>query len=215
MAEDHVKAVYAAVLNGDLEGAREQVRLALAGGLAADRLLKDGLIAAMGEVGRLFEAGEFYVPEMLVAARAMKGCLEILRPLLVDSDVKPVGTVVIGTVSGDLHDIGKNLVAMMLEGAGFEVHDLGVDVSPQKFVEAVQATDPDIVAMSALLTTTMAEMEATVNALRRAEVLDKARILVGGAPVNAAFAEKIGADGYAPDASQASAVARRLVAAKA
>ena len=196
MAEDHVKAVYAAVLNGDLEGAREQVRLALAGGLAADRLLKDGLIAAMGEVGRLFEAGEFYVPEMLVAARAMKGCLEILRPLLVDSDVKPVGTVVIGTVSGDLHD-------------------LGVDVSPQKFVEAVQATDPDIVAMSALLTTTMAEMEATVNALRRAEVLDKARILVGGAPVNAAFAEKIGADGYAPDASQASAVARRLVAAKA
>ena len=196
MAEDHVKAVYAAVLNGDLEGAREQVRLSLAGGLAADRLLKDGLIAAMGEVGRLFEAGEFYVPEMLVAARAMKGCLEILRPLLVDSDVKPVGTVVIGTVSGDLHD-------------------LGVDVSPQKFVEAVQATDPDIVAMSALLTTTMAEMEATVNALRRAEVLDKARILVGGAPVNAAFAEKIGADGYAPDASQASAVARRLVAAKA
>jgi 5-methyltetrahydrofolate--homocysteine methyltransferase len=168
----------------------------------------------MGEVGRLFEAGEFYVPEMLVAARAMKGCLEILRPLLVDSDVKPVGTVVIGTVSGDLHDIGKNLVAMMLEGAGFEVHDLGVDVSPQKFVEAVQATDPDIVAMSALLTTMMAEMEATVNALRRAEMLDKARILVGGAPVNAAFAEKIGADGYAPDASQASAVARRLVAAK-
>ncbi|OGO16300.1 MAG: methyltransferase [Chloroflexi bacterium RBG_13_68_17] len=214
MAEDHVKAAYAAVLNGDLEGAREQVRLSLAGGLAADRLLKDGLIAAMGEVGRLFEAGEFYVPEMLVAARAMKGCLEILRPLLVDSDVKPVGTVVIGTVSGDLHDIGKNLVAMMLEGAGFEVHDLGVDVSPQKFVEAVQATDPDIVAMSALLTTTMAEMEATVNAPRRAEVLDKARILVGGAPVNAAFAEKIGADGYAPDASQASAVARRLVAAK-
>ena len=212
MAENPVRGVYESVLNGDLEAAREQVHHSLGAGHAAEHVLKEGLIAAMGEVGRLFEAGEYYVPEMLVAARAMKGCLEILRPRLVDSDIKPVGRVVIGTVAGDLHDIGKNLVAMMLEGAGFEVHDLGVDVGPQKFVEAVEAHRPDLVAMSALLTTTMAQMQITLDALRRAEVLDAAKVIVGGAPVNQEFADKLGADGYAADASRAAALARRLVA---
>ncbi|OGO10399.1 MAG: methyltransferase [Chloroflexi bacterium RBG_13_68_17] len=212
MVDDHLQAVYDAVLHGELEGARDHVRQSLAAGTPAVSLLKGGLIAAMSEVGRLFEAGEYYVPEMLVAARAMKGGLEILRPLLIDSDVRPVGKVVIGTVAGDLHDIGKNLVAMLLEGAGFEVYDLGVDVSPQKFVEAVEQHRPEIVAMSALLTTTMAQMETTLDALRRAEVLENARVMVGGAPLNQAFADKIGADGYAPDASQAATLARHLVA---
>jgi 5-methyltetrahydrofolate--homocysteine methyltransferase len=212
MVDDHLQAVYDAVLHGELEGARDHVRQSLAAGTPAVSLLKGGLIAAMSEVGRLFEAGEYYVPEMLVAARAMKGGLEILRPLLIDSDVRPVGKVVIGTVAGDLHDIGKNLVAMMLEGAGFEVYDLGVDVSPQKFVEAVEQHRPEIVAMSALLTTTMAQMETTLDALRRAEVLENVRVMVGGAPLNQAFADKIGADGYAPDASQAATLARHLVA---
>ena len=212
MVDDHLQAVYDAVLHGELEGARDHVRQSLAAGTPAVSLLKGGLIAAMSEVGRLFEAGEYYVPEMLVAARAMKGGLEILRPLLIDSDVRPVGKVVIGTVAGDLHDIGKNLVAMLLEGAGFEVYDLGVDVSPQKFVEAVEQHRPEIVAMSALLTTTMAQMETTLDALRRAEVLQNARVMVGGAPLNQAFADKIGADGYAPDASQAATLARHLVA---
>ena len=212
MVDDHLQAVYDAVLHGELEGARDHVRQSLAAGTPAVSLLKGGLIAAMSEVGRLFEAGEYYVPEMLVAARAMKGGLEILRPLLIDSGVRPVGKVVIGTVAGDLHDIGKNLVAMLLEGAGFEVYDLGVDVSPQKFVEAVEQHRPEIVAMSALLTTTMAQMETTLDALRRAEVLQNARVMVGGAPLNQAFADKIGADGYAPDASQAATLARHLVA---
>jgi len=212
MVDDHLQAVYDAVLHGELEGARDHVRQSLAAGTPAVSLLKGGLIAAMSEVGRLFEAGEYYVPEMLVAARAMKGGLEILRPLLIDSGVRPVGKVVIGTVAGDLHDIGKNLVAMLLEGAGFEVYDLGVDVSPQKFVEAVEQHRPEIVAMSALLTTTMAQMETTLDALRRAEVLENARVMVGGAPLNQAFADKIGADGYAPDASQAATLARHLVA---
>jgi 5-methyltetrahydrofolate--homocysteine methyltransferase len=166
----------------------------------------------MAETGRLFEAGEFYVPEMLVAARAMKGCLELLRPALVASDVQPIGRVVIGTVAGDLHDIGKSLVAMMLEGAGLEVLDLGVDVAPGRFVEAVQHHRPDILAMSALLTTTMAQMAKTMDALRGAGIREKTRVIVGGAPVTEGFAAKIGADGYAPDASRAVTLAKRLLA---
>ncbi len=211
MPEDHVHAVYDAVLNGDLEGARGQLRAALGSGAAADILLRDGLIAAMGEVGRLFEAGEYYVPEMLVAARAMKGCLEILRPLLADSDVRPVGKVVIGTVAGDLHDIGKSLVGMMLEGAGFEVIDLGTDVGPEKFGEAVRMHQPQLVGMSALLTTTMQNMKSTLAALEDSGVRAQVRVMVGGAPVTDAFAREIGADGYAPDASRAVTLAKSLL----
>jgi 5-methyltetrahydrofolate--homocysteine methyltransferase len=212
MDDDALTPVIEAVLDGELDAGRHHVAAALEAGIPAEVILKRGLIEAMGEVGRLFEAGEYYVPEMLVAARVMKGCLEILRPLLIESDVQPVGRVVIGTVAGDLHDIGKNLVAMMMEGAGFEVHDLGVDVSPEEFVEAAEAHRPDIVALSALLTTTMDQMSITLDALRRSEVLDEVKVMVGGAPVNQDFADQIGAEGYAPDASQATALAKRLVA---
>jgi 5-methyltetrahydrofolate--homocysteine methyltransferase len=164
----------------------------------------------MGEVGKLFEVGEYYVPEMLVAARAMKSGLAVIQPLLLDSGVEPVGRVVIGSVEGDLHDIGKSLVAMMLEGAGFEVNDLGVDVSPQGFIAAMKDA-PDIVALSALLTTTMSSMEAAIKAIHEAGLRGQVKIIVGGAPVTAEFASHIGADGYAPDAGQAAALARTLV----
>ncbi|OGO10629.1 MAG: methyltransferase [Chloroflexi bacterium RBG_13_66_10] len=206
-----LQPLYDAILHGRLEAAREEAQAALQAGVAPDRILREGLIEAMTETGRLFEAGEFYVPEMLVAARAMKGCLALLRPALVASDVQPAGRIVIGTVSGDLHDIGKNLVSMMLEGAGFEVLDLGVDVPPQRFLEAVQQDRPDILAMSALLTTTMAQMAKTVDALAAAGIRGKAKVIVGGAPVTEGFAAKIGADGYAPDASRAATLAKHLI----
>jgi 5-methyltetrahydrofolate--homocysteine methyltransferase len=212
MSDAGLQPLHDAIVQGRLEQARGETQAALAAGVPAHRILNDGLIKAMAETGRRFEAGEFYVPEMLIAARAMKGCLEILRPALVASDVQPVGRVVIGTVAGDLHDIGKNLVSMMLEGAGFEVIDLGVDVPPRRFVEAVQQGAPDIVAMSALLTTTMAQMAKTLEALHAAGIRDRAKVIVGGAPITEAFAAKIGADGYAPDASRAATLARQLVA---
>ena len=170
------------------------------------------LIAPMVEVGRLFEENEYFIPEMLIAARAMQGGLAILKPFLVDTDVKPTGKVVAGTVRGDLHDIGKNLVCMMLEGASFEIQDLGVDVSPKKFVNAVRAGGVDIVAMSALLTTTMPGMKGTIEALKVAGLRDKVRVIIGGAPVTDAYAQEIRADGYAPDASQAVRLARSLIA---
>jgi 5-methyltetrahydrofolate--homocysteine methyltransferase len=211
MSDADLQPLYDAIVLGALEQARDETQAALAAGAPADRILNDGLIKAMAETGRRFEAGEFYVPEMLIAARAMKGCLEILRPALVASEVQPVGRVVIGTVAGDLHDIGKNLVSMMLEGAGFEVLDLGVDVPPRRFVEAVQQGAPDIVAMSALLTTTMAQMAKTLEALHAAGIRDRAKVIVGGAPITEAFAANIGADGYAPDASRAATLARQLI----
>ncbi|MCJ7708852.1 MAG: corrinoid protein [Anaerolineales bacterium] len=211
MTNRGLEPLYHAIVNGRLEPAREEVLAALKADVAPDRILKEGLIAAMGETGRLFEAGEFYVPEMLLAARAMKGCLQLLRPALVASDVRPIGRVVIGTVAGDLHDIGKNLVSMMLEGAGFEVLDLGVDVPPPRFVEAVQESQPQIVALSALLTTTMAQMPKTLEALRDADLRDKTKVIVGGAPVTEGFAAKIGADGFAPDASRAATLAKTLI----
>jgi len=162
-------------------------------------------------VGRLFEEGEYFVPEMLVSARAMQACLVVLKPSLVETGVEPIGTVVIGTVQGDLHDIGKNLVAMMLEGVGFAVVDLGVNVKEDKFITAVQEHNPQIVAMSALLTTTMPKMGTTIAALRDSGIDEKIKIMVGGAPVTAAYAESIDADGYAVDASQAASLAKSFL----
>ncbi len=206
-----ITKIYQAVLEGDMSATQAEVRAALRADVSAPEILQNGLIAAMGEVGRLFEEGEYYVPEMLVAARAMKAGLEILQPLLVDSGVEPVGKVIMGTVRGDLHDIGKNLVGMMLEGAGFEIVDLGTDVSPEKFVAALQ-DDIDIVGLSALLTTTMPSMESTIKAIEAAGLRDQVKIIVGGAPVTADYARKIGADGFAPDAGQAVTLAKSLIA---
>ena len=207
-----LEPIYNAVLNGDKDAAVENVQAALDAGTDAGVILQKSLIPAMEKVGQLFEAGEYYVPEMLIAARAMQAGLGLLKPLLVDSDVKPTGKVVIGTVKGDLHDIGKNLVAMMLEGAGFEIHDLGTDVSPDKFITAIKEENVDILAMSALLTTTMPMMETTIKAVDEAGLRDVVKIIIGGAPVTTEYAQKIGADGFAPDASQAASMAKRLVA---
>jgi len=168
-------------------------------------------MTAMSEAGKLFEEGEYFVPELLVAARAMQGGMELLKPLLVAEDVEPVGKVVIGTVKGDLHDIGKNLVGMMLEGAGFEVIDLGTDVDAEKFVEAVKTNNAQMVGMSALLTTTMSNMPSTIEALKQAGLRESVKVMIGGAPVTESFAQQIGADGYAPDASQAAKLALSYV----
>jgi len=206
-----LEPIFKAVLNGDKDATTENVQAALDAGADAGVILQEGLIPAMGEVGRLFEAGEYYVPEMLIAARAMQAGLAILKPLLVDSDIKPTGNVVIGTVKGDLHDIGKNLVGMMLEGAGFEINDLGTDVSPENFISVINEGDVDILAMSALLTTTMPMMETTIKAVDEAGLRNAVKIIIGGAPVTNEYAEKIGADGFAPDASQAASLAKSLV----
>jgi 5-methyltetrahydrofolate--homocysteine methyltransferase len=185
-------------------------KAALDEGTAAKQVLDEGLIAGMDVVGARFKKNEVYIPEVLIAARAMKMSMEILEPELVKAGVEPVGTLLIGTVQGDLHDIGKNLVAMMLKGAGFEVIDLGVDVGPEKFVEQVKNSNAQLIGMSALLTTTMPGMEKTIKALKDAGV--SAKIMIGGAPVTQDFANKIGADGFAPDAASAVDVAKRLVA---
>jgi len=206
---DQIKNIYQAVLEGDMGAVEENVQAALDVGVLPVDILQKGLIAAMGEVGRLFEEGEYFVPEMLIAARAMKAGLTILKPLLVDSGIEPAGKVAVGTVKGDLHDIGKNLVAMMLEGAGFEIVDLGTDVTPEQFVEAVK-DGVDIVGLSALLTTTMPSMEGTIKAIADAGLRDQVKIMIGGAPVTAEYARQIGADGFAPDASQAVTLAKTL-----
>lgn len=204
--------IYQAVLAGDMNGTKVHVQEALDAGVDAGDILQKALIPAMGEVGNLFEQEEYFVPEMLVAARAMQAGLSLLKPLLIDSDIQPEGKVAIGTVRGDLHDIGKNLVGMMLEGAGFEIVDLGTNVGPQQFVEAVKENEVNIIAMSALLTTTMPRMENTVKAIADAGLRDQVKIMIGGAPVTAEYADQIGADGYAPDASQAATLAKTLVA---
>lgn len=204
-----MEKVYLAVLEGDLSATIDEVQTALATGTSASAILQQGLIAAMEEVGHLFEAGEYFVPEMLISARAMQAGLEILKPQLVASGVEPVGKVVIGTVKGDLHDIGKNLVAMMLEGAGFEIVDLGTDVSPEQFIAALD--DVDILGLSALLTTTLHSMESTIQAIQAAGLRDKVKIIVGGAPVTAEYAHKIGADGFAADAGQVVTLAKSLI----
>ncbi len=203
--------IYDAVLDGDAKGAAAAVEAALAAGESPQAILNDACIPAMAEVGALFEEGEKFVPEMLISARAMAAAMTILRPLLVAAGVKNVGKVVLGTVHGDLHDIGKNLVGMMLEGAGFEVIDLGTDVPPQKFVAAVLEHKPDILGMSALLTTTTKSMPLTLNALVEAGVRDQVKVIIGGAPITDDFAKKIGADGFAADAGSAARAARALM----
>lgn len=205
-----IQEIRKAVIEGQGKVVVPKVEQALAEGVTPEAILNDGLISAMAEVGQLFEDGEYFVPEMLIAARAMKGALEIIKPLLVDSGVEPLGRVAIGTVKGDLHDIGKSLVAMMLEGAGFEIMDLGVDVSPEKYIEAVRS-GAQLVAMSALLTTTMPNMKSTIEALTECGLRDRAVVMVGGAPVTQAYADEIGADGYASDASAAVRQAKQLL----
>lgn len=190
----------------------ELVQQALEQGMEPGEILQGGLIAGMDEVGRDFKAGDLFVPEVLIAARAMHAGMNILRPLLAESDVPSVGRYIIGTVKGDLHDIGKNLVKMMLEGAGFETVDLGTDVDPQAFVDAVRQHQPRLMGMSALLTTTMVQMKTTIEALEEAGLRDSVKIMVGGAPVTTVYAEEIGADAYAPDAASAVDLARSLVA---
>ncbi len=207
----HLDSIYQAVLDGNAPGSQAGVKAALAEGTAAEVILRQGLIAAMDEVGRLFEENEYFVPEMLVSARAMQSGLTLLKPYLAESGTSSAGKVVIGTVKGDLHDIGKNLVAMMLEGAGFEVVDLGTDVSPDKFVKAVIEHKPQVVGMSALLTTTMPSMGATVKALTEAGVRDQVKVIIGGAPVTDNFSKQVGADGYSPDASAAVRLTKSLL----
>jgi 5-methyltetrahydrofolate--homocysteine methyltransferase len=197
--------------NGEEEKVAELVQQALDQGMAAGEILSGGLIAGMDEVGRDFKAGDLFVPEVLIAARAMHAGMNILRPLLAESDTPTAGKYVIGTVKGDLHDIGKNLVKMMLEGAGFETVDLGTDVDAAAFVAAVREHQPNLLGMSALLTTTMVNMKATIEALEEAGLRDSVKVMIGGAPVTAAFAEQVGADAYAPDAASAVDTARSLV----
>jgi 5-methyltetrahydrofolate--homocysteine methyltransferase len=206
-----LQQVHDAVLAGDRPGVKARVSEAIQANLHPREVL-DSMIRAMEEVGRLFEVGEYFVPEMLIAARAMQDGMAILKPRLVETDVKSAGLIVAGTVQGDLHEIGKNLVCMLLECAGFMVMDLGMDVSPEKFVQAVKHHHPEIVAMSALLTTTLPNMQATIAALRDANLRDRVKIMVGGAPVTEGYAKQIGADGYAKDASQAVSLAKRLLA---
>lgn len=209
--EPLLNEIFDGTIDGDAVFVAQKVSEALEVGIEPERILDKSLIAAMAEVGALFEEGEYFVPEMLVAARAMKSGLAVLRPRLANSHLAPAGRVITGTVKDDLHDIGKNLVGIMLEGAGFEVHDLGVDVAPQQVVDAVRAGNVDIVALSALLTTTMRNMQATIDALHAAGLRRKVKVIVGGAPVTERFAISIGADGYAPDASQAIKLAKALL----
>jgi len=208
--KNQVESICQAVLEGNVRSVQANIHSALAADVPAAEILQQGLIAAMDEVGYLFEKGEFFVPEMLIAARAMKAGLEILRPLLIDAGVEPAGKMILGTVKGDLHDIGKNLVAMMLEGAGFEIIDLGVDVAPEAFVDAARE-GASLIGMSALLTTTMNNMGVTIEALKVAGLRDKVKVLVGGAPVTQEYADSIGADAFARDASSAARIVRQLV----
>jgi len=197
--------------NGKQDKVAALVQQALDEGVAPEEVLAGGLVAGMDEVGKDFKSGELYVPEVLIAARAMKAGMNILRPLLAESGAPSAGKYLICTVQGDLHDIGKNLVRMMLEGAGFEAVDLGVDIKPDAFVAAVREHQPQVVGLSALLTTTMGQMKATIEALEEAGLRDSVKIMIGGAPVTEAFAKEIGADAYAPDAATAVDVARSLV----
>lgn len=207
-----IKQLSQAVLNGDAPAAHDLTQQALAEGLDPLKMVNEHLVPAMDEVGRRFECSEYFVPELLISARAMKASLELIRPLLTARGDKPVGRVVIGTVKGDLHDIGKNLVASLLEGGGFEVIDLGVNVPPEKFIATIQEKSVNIVAMSALLTTTMPAMKATIDALQRAGVRKQVKVLVGGAPITQKFAEEIGADGYSESAVGAVSLAKQALA---
>lgn len=209
--ESIIKGIYTDILEGNHKTIQAKVQSAIQAGTEPSAILQKGMIAAMAEVGRLFEQGEFYIPEMLVAARAMQAGLAVLKPQLVSSQIQPVGKVAIGTVTGDLHDIGKNLVGMMLEGAGFEIIDLGTDAGPEKFIDAVANHDVEILALSALLTTTMPNMKVIIDALTEAGLRQRVKIIIGGAPVTQNYAQAIGADGYAPDASRAVSLAKSLL----
>jgi len=204
-----LKALSEAIITGDQARALDLTKEAIAEGISPETILNEGLISGMDTIGVRFKNNEVYIPEVLIAARAMKSALEVLEPKLVEAGVEPVGKAVMGTVQGDLHDIGKNLVAMMLKGAGFEVVDLGVDVSAQKFVETAKKTNARIIGMSALITTTMPSMEKTVKAVKAAGLAVKT--MIGGAPVTQNYADKIGADGYAPDAASAVDLAKSLI----
>ena len=208
---EKIQEIYNAILDGDTPAVQAGVQAALGEKLDPADILNEGMVAAMREVGKRFEEGDYFVPEMLIAARAMQSGLVLLKPHLKNAGVKSAGKVAIGTVKGDLHDIGKNLVAMMLEGAGFEILDLGTDVSAEKFVDAVQTQQVDMIGLSALLTTTMSNMKTTIDALKAAGVRQNVKVIVGGAPVTQEFAARIGADGFAADASRAVTLAQSLL----
>jgi 5-methyltetrahydrofolate--homocysteine methyltransferase len=206
------KELYEAILDGDAKKAHAVTQAAIAVGTDPMTLIAESMVPAMDEVGRLFEQEEYFVPELLLAGRAMKSAMELLRPLLVASGQKMSAKVVIGTVKGDLHDIGKNIVASMLEGSGFDVVDLGTDVAPEKFVAAVTEQEPQVVCMSALLTVTMPAMKTTIDALKSAGVRTRVKVLIGGAPVTLQYAKEIGADGYSENAGGAVDLVRGLLA---
>jgi corrinoid protein of di/trimethylamine methyltransferase len=206
------KELFEAILNGDAKRAHAATEMALAEGAEPMQLIADSMVPAMDEVGKLFEAEEYFVPELLLAGRAMKSAMELIKPLLVASGQKMAVRVIIGTVKGDLHDIGKNIVASMLEGSGFEVIDLGADVSPEAFVAAVKERQPHIVCMSALLTVTMPAMKTTIDALSKAGVRTQVKVLLGGAPVTSQYAKEIGADGYSENANGAVGLVKSLLA---
>ncbi|OGF51583.1 MAG: methyltransferase [Candidatus Firestonebacteria bacterium GWA2_43_8] len=203
------KEIADAVIKGQAPKVKELVQKAVNEKVTANDILQKGLIVGMGFIGERFKKNEVYVPEVLIAARAMKAGMEILKPLLASAGVKPLGVVVLGTVKGDLHDIGKNLVGMMLEGAGFKVVDVGIDASPEKFINATKESKASVIAMSALLTTTMVAMKGTIEELKKAGVT--AKVMIGGAPVTQAYADEIGAQGYAPDAASAVDKAKQLL----
>jgi len=208
-----LESIYEAVLNGNAPAASSETEAALAANTRAEDILNKACIPAMAEVGRLFEEGEKFVPEMLISARAMSAAMKILRPRLIEAGVETIGTVIMGTVAGDLHDIGKNLVKMMLEGAGFEVIDAGVDISAEGFVEAARDNNAQLIGLSALLTTTMPGMKDTIDTLAEAGLHGQVKVMIGGAPITQDFADEIGADGFAPDASSAVRKAKELLGA--
>ena len=212
MTHDEIlQLLYEETLVGNAPVVKENVEKGLEDGLEPERMLYDALIPSLEEVGARFERGDYFVPEMLIAARAMQGALDILRPLLAATGAKPIGTFLMGTVKGDVHDIGKNLCNIMLEGAGFTVYDLGVNVAPETFVQQVQEHAPDIVGFSAFLTTTMPMFKANINALQKSGLRDEVIVMVGGAPVTQEYADAVGADGYAADASTAVRLAKTLI----
>jgi 5-methyltetrahydrofolate--homocysteine methyltransferase len=211
---EDLKTLYTAIVEGDAKTAKAVAEAAIAAGVSPQQLLNETMIPAMDEVGRLFEENEYFVPELLISARAMKWALEVVKPHLIAGGAQPAGRVAIGTVKGDLHDIGKNLVAAMLEGGGFEIIDLGVDVGAEQFLEAFRTKQVNIVALSALLTTTMPSMKQIIDEFKAAGVRDQVKIIVGGAPVTAEYAGEIGADGYSENASSAVTLARSLVGAR-
>jgi len=209
--DELLDALYDSVLSGDADSAVDSTRAGLAAGLQPLSLLFDAMIPSLEEVGNLFESGEIFLPEMLISARAMQACMDILRPLLADAAASRIGVFVMGTIAGDIHDIGKNLCDVMLEGAGFEVIDLGINVPADRFVEAITEHRPDAVGLSAFLTTTMAELATTIDAIDAAGVRGDTKIIVGGAPVTQEYADQIGADGYAPTAVSAVRTVKELL----